>query len=107
VRQRVSKGARVELTAEQRERINASLTSKGASGICPACGHSPMRISGEPGFQPNLEDTSKGLATAVVVCNKCGFLRHHILYIVDPMIETEYRAAYDKAHGITRPVTTP
>ena len=75
----------VELTDEQRNRISEALQQRGATRECPRCGNDTFALVGGY-FVHTVQQNFGGLVlggpnipTAVVVCNKCGWLAEHAL----------------------------
>jgi hypothetical protein len=74
------------------EALRATLREKGANLPCPACGHDAWEGSHEFGLVPGAADESPpgevapsggALESLMDVCLNCGFLRQHMVFILE------------------------
>ena len=74
-----------ELSQEQKNAIIAALEKAGARAPCPRCGNAAFTLLG--GYfvhhlqfgLPDFSFANPSVPTAVVACNRCGFLAQHAL----------------------------
>jgi predicted nucleic-acid-binding Zn-ribbon protein len=74
-----------ELSEEQRRKIVETLDEKGANLPCPRCGNDNFALI-DGYFNQIVQTELKGmvmegpsLPSAIVVCNRCGYLNQHAL----------------------------
>jgi len=83
------------LSQEEVKRIIKALEDKGAKLPCPRCGNNSFTVL-DGYFNQTVQTQVSGLViggksvpTAVVVCNKCGFLAQHALTVLGAIPQKE------------------
>ena len=74
-----------ELSQEQKQRIIKALKDRGAKLPCPRCGNDSFTLL-DGYFNQTIQTELKGMViggpsipSAVVACNRCGYLSQHAL----------------------------
>jgi predicted RNA-binding Zn-ribbon protein involved in translation (DUF1610 family) len=85
-----------ELTQEQKVKIIAALNELGAVHSCPRCGHDSFVLWDYILNQPRsaLRLDPPNIPSVTVVCDRCGYICHHALAILQDFI-----AASDSANN--------
>lgn len=87
---------------ERKDEIIKRLTERGALMPCPRCGNENFSII-DGYFNQTIQSEFKGLViggrsvpTAIVVCNKCGYIAQHALGVLGLLTSHEKEAEHGK-----------
>lgn len=86
-----------EISQEQKDKIVKALTDRGATKSCPRCGNDKFTLL-DGYFNQPIQTDLKGMVlggpsipSAVVACNRCGFLSQHALGILGLLSKEEVK----------------